>query len=47
MKSIQDYYVITPGDLHWRSPNLMQIQNVDYLERTESENLADALEVKA
>jgi hypothetical protein len=46
MKAIQGYYLIKPEDLHWRPSNLMQIPNADYLERTGSENLADALEVK-
>jgi hypothetical protein len=46
MKAIQGYYLIKPEDLQWRPSNLMQIPNADYLERTGSENLADALEVK-
>jgi hypothetical protein len=46
MKAIQGYHLIKPEDLHWRPSNLMRIPNADYLERTGSENLADALKVK-
>jgi mannose-6-phosphate isomerase-like protein (cupin superfamily) len=43
MKSIEDYFLITPNDLHWRPSNLMKIPNADYLERTRSENLGARL----
>lgn len=43
MKSIDGYFLIKPGDLHWRPSNLMQIPNADYLERTGSENLGARL----
>lgn len=43
MKPIHGFHLITPGDLHWRPSNLMQIPNADYLERTGSENLSARL----
>ena len=43
MKAIQGYHLIKPDDLHWRTSNLMQIPNADYLERTGSENLGARL----
>jgi hypothetical protein len=43
MKSIKDYFLITPDDLHWRPSNLMKIPNADYLERTRSGNLGARL----
>jgi mannose-6-phosphate isomerase-like protein (cupin superfamily) len=43
MKSIQGYHLIKTEDLSWRLSNLMKIPNADYLERTESENLAARL----
>ena len=43
MKSIHGYHLIKPDDLHWRSSNLMQIPNADFLERTGSENLSARL----
>ena len=43
MKAIEGYYLINPEDLHWRPSNLMQIPNVDYLERTGSENMGARL----
>ena len=43
MKPIQGYHIMTPGDLHWRRSNLMQIPNADFLERTGSENLSARL----
>ena len=43
MNAIKGYYLITPGDLHWRPSNLMKIPNADYLERTGSENLGARL----
>jgi hypothetical protein len=46
MKAIQGYHLIKPDDFHCRPSNLMKIPNANYLERTGSENLTDALEVK-
>ena len=46
MKAIKGYHVIKPEELFGRPSNLMKIPNADYLERTGSENLADALKVK-
>jgi mannose-6-phosphate isomerase-like protein (cupin superfamily) len=43
MKPIDGYFLITPGDLHWRPSNLMRIPNADFLERTKSENLGARL----
>src|SRR6059058_3096706 len=43
MKAIEDYFLITPDDLHWRPSNLMKIPNADFLERTGSENLSARL----
>jgi hypothetical protein len=46
MRAIQGCHLIKPEELFWRPSNLMKIPNANYLERTGSENLADALEVK-
>ncbi len=43
MNANAGYQLITPGDLHWRPSNLMQIPNADYLERTGSEHLGARL----
>ena len=43
MKAIQGYCLIKPDDRHWRPSNLMKIPNVDYLERTGSENMGARL----
>src|SRR3954451_4083308 len=43
MSAIKGYFLITPGDLHWRPSNLMKVPNADYLERTGSENLGARL----
>src|SRR5438093_12868993 len=43
MKAIENYFLITPNDLHWRPSNLMKIPNADFLERTKSENLGARL----
>jgi mannose-6-phosphate isomerase-like protein (cupin superfamily) len=42
-KAVQDYHLIKPEDLSWRTSNLMKIPNADYLERTGSENLGARL----
>lgn len=39
MKCIQGYHLIKPDDLAWATSRMMKIPNVDYLERTGSENL--------
>src|SRR5437762_5674416 len=43
MKAIEGYHLIKPEDLSWRPSNLMRIPDVDYLERTGSENLGARL----
>ena len=43
MRAIDGYWLIKPGDLHWRPSNLMRIPNADYLERTGSQNLGARL----
>ena len=43
MKAIENYFLITPDDLHWRPSNMMKIPNGDFLERTKSENLGARL----
>jgi mannose-6-phosphate isomerase-like protein (cupin superfamily) len=43
MKTIQGYHLIKPEDLFWRPSNIMKIPNVDYLERTGSENIGARL----
>src|SRR5438067_1609467 len=43
MKAIENYFLITPDDLHRRPSNLMKIPNADFLERTKSENLGARL----
>ena len=43
MKPMEDYFLITPDDLHWRPSNIMKIPNADFLERTGSENLGARL----
>ena len=43
MKPVDGYFLITPGDLHWRPSNMMKIPNADFLERTGSENLGARL----
>jgi len=47
MKPIHGYTLIKPDDLYWRPSNLMKIPNVDYLERTGSENVGAALALAA
>jgi mannose-6-phosphate isomerase-like protein (cupin superfamily) len=42
MKAIDGYCLIRPADLTWK-PNLMQIPNADFLERTGSEILGARL----
>jgi mannose-6-phosphate isomerase-like protein (cupin superfamily) len=43
MKPMEDYFLITPDDLHWRPSNIMKIPNADFLERTGTENLGARL----
>jgi mannose-6-phosphate isomerase-like protein (cupin superfamily) len=43
MNAIEDYFLITPDELHWRPSNIMKIPNADFLERTKSENLGARL----
>src|SRR5947207_4325765 len=43
MKAIENYFLITPDDLHWRLSEMMKIPNADFLERTKSENLGARL----
>ncbi len=43
MNANAGYQLITPGDLHWRPSNLMQIPNADFLERTGSGHLGARL----
>ena len=43
MKAVEGYFLVKPEDLHWRTSNLMQIPNADYLERTGSENMGARL----
>jgi mannose-6-phosphate isomerase-like protein (cupin superfamily) len=43
MKPMEDYFLVTPDDLHWCPSNIMKIPNADFLERTGSENLGARL----
>src|SRR2546429_9090374 len=43
MKAMEDYFLITPDEIHWRPSNMMKIPNADFLERTKSENLGARL----
>jgi mannose-6-phosphate isomerase-like protein (cupin superfamily) len=43
MKPIENYFLITPDELHWRPSNIMKIPNADFLERTGSGNLGARL----
>jgi len=43
MKAFQGYQLIKPENLSWQTSRMMKIPNVDFLERTRSENLSARL----
>src|SRR6266480_488507 len=40
MKAIENYFLITPDDLHWRPSNMMKIPNADFLSEPRARILA-------